>query len=292
MSEKLDGQAADGFDGDVTFSEEIEQAEENIVEDSTEENRDDDEEQESLQETSKEKEDEEEGDKDGKSSKENDSVQKRINKIHREKKEAEELLYSERQHRERLEQQLKEYNKVAIPDIPPVPDYLDADYDDQIKRRDEIIAQHAELKYKRTAAETAKQESYRAEENRRAVAVSEMVKTYGERSEAFKLDKKAVEAAGDVVGKYITGKQHLAEYLLSDENGPLNVSYLSQNIEELDKVSRMTETAAAVYIATKITPKAIGLKPKTTKAPNPQYSPKGNGRVKSDNPELDGCTFT
>ncbi len=81
-------------------------------------------------------------------------------------------------------------------------------------------------------------------------------------------------------------------YLLSDENGPLTVLYLSQNLTEMEKISKMSETEAAVHIATKIVPLAVKLKPKKTNAPDVPYSPSGKGVQNHEDPNLEGCTFT
>ena len=218
-------------------------------------------------------------------------INKRIDKIHREKKEAEEAAAAERVKREALEAKLKELQKVEIPEIPPVPDYLDSEYEAKLAERDKIIGLHAQEESRNQALEQIEIAKANDEAAQNAKMFEGLVKSFDERTEVLKLDKSTLADSQNVVGSYIKGKQELAKYLLADENGPLNVLYLSENRAELEKISRMTDTNAAVYIATKIAPEAEKLKPKITNAPEPPYDPQGNKNVKEEHPYLTGATF-
>lgn len=219
-----------------------------------------------------------------------DSVQKRINKIHYEKKVAEEKLEAERQLREDLERKLAETN-VRVPPIPPIPDYLDPDRDAKMVARDKIITAHAEEAVKKEMAKKTELSNMRSMQERHVAKVSTAVEKSYINAKAVNLDKKEFDSNQAVLGTYLKGKSDLALYLLEDDNGPLNITYLAQNLTELDKVSKMTQTQAAVYIATKITPKALKLKPKTTNAPEPLAHPRGNKNVLRDDPRIKGATF-
>lgn len=221
-----------------------------------------------------------------------DPVQKRINKIHREKMEALERAKAEEQKRAELEAKLQEYQKVEIPQIPELPDSFDPDYEKKMGERDEIIKKHAEEAARQQALTQAETERVEAENRKYQEKVAGYVKAFDASIAAMGLDKESVSKAENVVGKYIGHQPGLAEYLLSDaENGPLNIQYLSQNLEELEKVSKMSPTQAAVHIATKVTPEAQKLKPKQTQAPEPPFDPEGNKRVVDDHPALAGATF-
>lgn len=220
-----------------------------------------------------------------------DAINKRINKIHREKKEAEERETAERARREEVEAKLKELQKVEIKEIPDIPDYFDPDYTEKMAERDKIIAEHAQEQSRKIAL--AQIESDKAVEAQREHVknIENMAKTFDDNTKELGLDKTKLAESQNVVGSYIKGKQSLAQYLLSDENGPLNVQYLSQNLAELEKVGAMNEAQAAVYIATKVTPEAQKLKPKTTNAPEPPYEPSGKANPIDEHPALKGATF-
>lgn len=223
---------------------------------------------------------------------EQDGVQKRINKIHREKKEAEERLEAERKKREELEVELKKFQETELPPIPEIPDYLDPNYDDLMHKRDDIIKRHAQEASKRDALAAQQASEAQAANDAHKKKVDGYVKAFDARIDELKLDKATVVKAEEIVGKYINHQPGLAEFILSDsENGPLNVQYLSQNIDELEKVSQMSATSAAAYIATKVAPEAQKLKPKQTKAPEPPYDPDGNRRKVENDPRLAGATF-
>ena len=220
-----------------------------------------------------------------------DGVQKRINKIHREKMEAMEKAEAERQRREELEAKLKEMQKEELPDIPPIPDYLDEDYEEKMKRRDEIITKHAQEASRKQQLAMIEAEKVEAANKAHVAKIEGYVEAFDRRVDELGLDKESVKKSEEIVGKYIK-QPGVAEYLLSDaENGPLNVQYISQNLEELEKVSAMPATQAAVYIATKISPEAQKLKPKQTNAPEPPYDPQGNRRKVDSDPFLAGATF-
>lgn len=276
--ENIDGQETEINDG-ITLSEPEVEEQEEIKEDLQEEKPDE------SAETGEEKKEEPVEEKE-------DGVQKKINKVIRAKKEAEEREAAERAKREEIEAKLLELQKTEVPEIPPVPDYLDPDYDELMAERDKIIGQHAQEFSRKEAL--AQIEAEKATENaiRERQKIEEMVKGFDDRTEELKLDKSSLDEGQNVVGKYIVGKQALAQYLLSDENGPLNVLYLSQNLAELEKIGAMNEAQAAVYIATKVTPEAQKLKPKTTQAPEPAFEPQGRGGIKEEDPMLQGATFT
>jgi hypothetical protein len=218
-----------------------------------------------------------------------DGVQKKINKIHREKMEAIETANAETKRREEVEAQLKELQKVEIPDIPAMPDYLDADFDVKVAERDKIIALNAQESSRNEALAQIENEKALEVQNKRAEKAAEMYKGYESRIDELKLDNATMLDSQKTIAPYIQGKPDLAMFLLSES--PLNVLYLSENQAELEKVGGMSETNAAVYIATKIAPEAQKLKPKTTNAPNPAYEPHGRAPSKDEHPALKGATF-
>lgn len=218
-----------------------------------------------------------------------EAVQKKINKVIREKKEAEEKTVAETQRREELEAKIKVLEKTELPEIPLVPNYMDPDYAQKLEARDEIIIKHAQESSRAQMLEQANFDQTKAIQDAQQVQIQQTIRSFDEKIVELKLDKSALVEGQNVVGSYLKGKQELATFLL--EESPLNVLYLSQNLEEMEKVSKMSETKAAVYIATTIAPKAQGLKPKTTNAPNPSYNPKGNRASQKKDPNEGNATY-
>jgi len=218
-----------------------------------------------------------------------DPVQKKINKFYYEKKAAEEKAAEEKRLREAVEAKLAEATKEELPPIPDLPSTMDPDFAKKMEERDELIVLHAHQATKKQALENSRLESQKVEQEATVMAHLETVKACYAKAEEYKIDKQTVNESQDKVGSALLGKQQLCSFLLKGD--PLNVLYLSQNTDELDKVSKMPDTEAAVYIATEIAPKAMGLKPKTTKAPEPTYQPSGKGKIENEDPNLEGCTF-
>ena len=191
-----------------------------------------------------------------------------------------------------LEKKLADANRVELKDIPPVPDYMDPDYEKKIEQRDAIIVQHAQEDAAKKAFAKSENDKAVAIQNQMAADFKTVVDNFDTRTKDLKLDKQTLIDSENVVGSFLVGKNDLSRFLMSDPNGPLNVLYLSQNAAELEKISKMPETDAAVYVAQKIAPEALKLKPKTTNAPDPAYQPSGKGIVDAEDPNLEGCTFT
>lgn len=220
-----------------------------------------------------------------------EAVNKKINKLHYEKKLAAEKAEEERRLRLELEEKLKATTERKPPPIPPIPNAMDADFEAKMKARDAIIVQHTRALADKQALDNIQREKAAAEAQAIRQEVEESIKQFDTRTTELKLDKKALVDSQNVVGTYIKGKPALARFLLSDENGPLNVLYLSQNLAELEKISKLSEPAAAAYIATTITKASAELKPKTTNAPPPPTNIRGAKTVNESDPNLEGCVF-
>lgn len=220
-----------------------------------------------------------------------EAINKKINKFVREKKEAEELAEAEKVKRRDFERQLQELKKVDLPPVPAVPEYLDPEYTAKIAARDNLIMQHAtEAARKETLAQL--EQSKIDEANNAAQAeVAKMVENFDKKAEELKLDKAELNANQNIVGNYIPAKPILARRLLAEADGPLIVNYLANNLVELDKVSRMNEADASVYVVQTIAPKAQQLKPKQTTTPDPPYTVDGRGAATEEDPNLEGCKF-
>ncbi len=120
-----------------------------------------------------------------------------------------------------------------------------------------------------------------------------IIDKFDKTADALKLNKASIEKSSSIVGAALPGKTALARFLLEADDGPLNVLYLANadNAEDLDKISKMSEVQAAVYIATVVAPKAASLKPKSSNAPDPHYTPRGRAKNVQEYSNLEGATF-
>lgn len=219
-----------------------------------------------------------------------DAVNKRINKIHFQKKEAERKAEDERQKRIELEQKLAELNKASAPVIPSLPDPFDDDYKKKLSDRDAAIMARAKYDYDQVLSANRQQQETQQAAKTRQQTVRDNVDSFNAKSKTLGLDEQLITKSSERVAQYVTNPD-VAMFLLADENGPLNVQYLAENPVEMDKISKMPATQAAVYIATKITPMAVKLKPGTTKTPAPMYVPGGRGKSTAESEHLTGVTF-
>ena len=221
-----------------------------------------------------------------------EAVNKKINKLHSEKRIAEDKAAEERQSRIAVEEKLKALTEKAIPAVPEIPDFMDPDYLVKMDDRDKIITAHAQKKFEDDIKADDLAKKNQAEATSDQEKVNGMVKNFDKRAKDMALDKATLVDSQNLVGSYLKGKTDLARFLLADENGPLTVLYLSQNVEELQKIAVMDSMSAAVYIAKEISPKAVSLKPKTKPgAPAPTYSPRGKKITSSKDPYLEGAKF-
>jgi len=222
-----------------------------------------------------------------------EAVNKKINKLYSEKKQAEEKATQESAKRAELEAKLEELTKTKLPDIPPLPDVLDPEYTKKLQERDEIIRQHGAVEHEQKLLEDAKKAAVQAELKTDQEYVKTIIDKFDTTTATLKLDKTSVEKSSMVVGSAIPGKTALARFLLESDDGPLNVLYLANadNAQELDKISKMSEVQAAVYIATVVAPKAASLKPKQSSTPDPPYTPRGRAKNVAEYANLEGATF-
>ncbi len=221
-----------------------------------------------------------------------ESVNKKINKLHFQKKSAEEATAKAEAKAAELERKLAEATKEEIPAVPEIPDYMDPQYAEKMNQRDEIIVKHSRHAAEVEQAAALKKDSQQAQVDAQIAKIAEAKTGFSAAAADVGLSSKIVAAAEDTLVKYIPGKQELAMHLLTSETGPLDVLYLSQHPAEMEKISKMSDIQAAMYIANDITPKSGTLAAKTkTNAPSPMTVPAGGSKSATSDPLLDGATF-
>ncbi len=189
-------------------------------------------------------------------------------------REAERVASEERNRREELERKLAELQAPVRPDIPPVPDPYDQDFQAKSQFRDAMIAKaaqyDAQVRWNQQQIEDARaKEAAKGQQVLQQTAV-----TYAETAAKLGVQAQELQQAGAAVAQYGINDR-LATRILKDERGPEITVYLSKNLQDLDALSNMEPEDAAVYIETVIKPKAKRGPP--TLAPAPVETLKGSG---------------
>lgn len=209
-------------------------------------------------------------------------------------------INEEKQKREALEQELKEtraklYEATAPkrPVVPPLPEALDPNYDQLMATREQAIRDQVAYDNNVQKQQEAAQQQTAALARQRTAEIQQKEKSYEEKLVDFAIDKKSADKYDKVVAGSL-GQRHseTAEYLLELEKGPLVVKFLATNPLELDKVSAMTPTQAAAYIATDILPQTGNLAPSKSKTPAPTKVLEGKSGKPPKHPALEGATFS
>lgn len=204
-------------------------------------------------------------------------------------RETERRLDAERQERERYALELERL-RAPVLDIPPMPDPYEDGYEQKVKYRDQAIAlkaAHDAQNYQRQQAQQAQEQeaNYRRQQD-----LEKSVSEYKSNALKFGVKQEELTQAAQTVANYGINED-LAMAIIGDEQGALITTYLADNIEDLDKVVRMTPIQAAMYIASVVKPKAQARKPKVSSAPEPTLAVRGNGAPESKSPLLKGVIY-
>ncbi len=209
-----------------------------------------------------------------------DAVQKRIDKATHKFREAERATKTVSQERDDLQAKLDaiEDNKPApaVSEMPDRFDMNDEEFNAALLKRDnerQLLADHnANQKSRQEASQAAitKQNEARQE------AVNKTSDKYIKRADEFGISRDILTKASNVVVAYGLSND-VANHIADHENGPLIVTYLATNPEELSNLSDMHPMQAAVHVSNVLSEKAAVMKPKTSNAPDPVVPLGGNG---------------
>ena len=160
--------------------------------------------------------------------------------------------------------------------IPPVPNRYSETFDADILTRDTAIKQQADLDAEQTrlADERKKDDEVRLTEE--SAAMNEKVAAFDSNMVTHGLNPAETKKAADTVIGYGISTT-FQDVLLEDPDGPLLVTYLSQNPVELEDMNRMSVLQLVNHLNGDIRQKASLLKPQTSNAPNPPTTIKGGG---------------
>ena len=212
-----------------------------------------------------------------------DLAAKKTFKIKEAEREAERL-------RKELEDTKAKLPQETRPEVPPLPDPYDDDYEAKVLQRDDTIRQAAEFDARQSVLEEQQRVQAQQQEREQQEAQARVVEEYAGRATKLGVDTNRLVAAENKIVEFGIDAQ-LAHYILGDEAGPLIATYLADNLVELDNLNRMGSLNAAVRIASDIKQKAVsvGVKKQPT-APEPIETLKGAGIPPQDRGPQ-GATF-
>ena len=210
---------------------------------------------------------------------------KRIHQKHHE-------LMEEKRARASVEQQLEELRKQVPqetkPVIPEIPDPYEDNFDELMAQRDTAIKAEFEFNSREQNAQAQAQQAQQKQANEQQEALVKTVNTYSERAGKLNISESELKVAGETVAAYGIDNQ-LAQYILSDDDGPLITTYLAKNPAELETLRTMNPMQSAVYIANTVKSKASANR-NTVNTPSPADTLGGGGAPPSERGPR-GATF-
>jgi len=221
---------------------------------------------------------------------EQEKHQKEVNKQHKKYRDEERARLAVEKRLEEKEARLKELEAQinVAPEIPPVPDPYDDNFESKVSSRDEAIRNRAAWDQEQSSIQAEQLKTAQEVQQREQQAVQDRVSKYAQRAQELKVSESDLQAAGQVVGQYVS--PDLASHILDDSDGPLITTYLASNPTSLDDLRSMSLGNAAIHIANVIKPNLSAMKPKPSGAPEPIDTLRGAGVApKQAGPE--GATY-
>lgn len=202
----------------------------------------------------------------------NEAVGKKVFKLREKEREAEAL----RQRVEELERRVPQQGRPAVPEAPDPFALTDAEYRAKLVARDQAIREAAAWEANQQALQWQRQQADMEQQRRQQERQQEEVRVYAERAKRLGVAEQELQEAGTVVAGYGIDAA-LVEMILADDQGPLLTKYLARNQLELERLVQMPIAMAAVRLATDLKAKAVAMKPKVTKTPDPLNQPRNAG---------------
>jgi hypothetical protein len=233
------------------------------------------------------------------------AIQKRINKITKEKYDAQREADALRERLEKSEQPggavqpgpdgLMPDGTAPIYEVPEVPDYYSmssGEYDQAIKQREQIIAYNAKAEIHNQNVVEKRQEEQRRLQEKTIESVNKQIETYAERSKEIGIKPEELQQYGKTCADFGIYNQVTME-ILKEENGPLITKYLSQNPQEIERLNGIQDQGDLAREVIKLSSKAKRLKPRKSSTPPPTDSVDGGtpGGDHSNYHFSDGATF-
>ena len=190
---------------------------------------------------------------------------------------------------EELKKRLAEFEREKEPEVPNMPDPFDDDFEKKVAERDEAIRKAVAYQQKQEFLREQKSNELKKQQEERESHTKKVLDTYRERVKEVGFTEEEQIKNENVIAAYIQD-QSIAEFILSNDDGPLLIKALAENPVELERIAHMNAMQAAVYITNIVAPNAKKLRPQTTKTPAPAKIQHGSGYVKED-PLIAGAHF-
>jgi hypothetical protein len=258
-------------DDDLDLELENEELEDEDLEDEEPDDEESDDEESDDEESDDEESDDDEPRRKKAAEVDNESVQRAINKQHRRFRE-------EERKRQDLEEQLRDTQaklaKFTQTEqeivIPPIPDPWDENYDQLVAQREEAIVKRTQVAAQRQAEEDRLQREAQSAKVQAEETRQKTLQGYAERAKKAGIKIEDLVVASNVVADARVS-QPVAEFLLTDPDGPLITAYLADdaNTVELYELAGLNPVSAGMKMI-ELREKARSLfgKPKK-KAPKP-----------------------
>jgi hypothetical protein len=202
----------------------------------------------------------------------NDAVGKKVFKLREKEREAETL----RRRLEELEARIPQQGRPVVPESPDPFALSDVEYRQKLVQRDQAIREAAAWEAQQQALQWQRQQAQLEQQQRQQERQQEEVMAYADRAKKLGVAAAELQEAGTLVAGYGIDPA-LVEMILADDHGPLLTKYLAKNQLELERLVQMPVTMAAVRLATDLKAKAVAMKPKVTKTPDPLNQPRNSG---------------
>jgi hypothetical protein len=220
-----------------------------------------------------------------------ESVEKKINKLTFEK-------HEERRKREAAEQRIVDLEKKIQESaaesadivVPEMPDPLDAEYDDKLAARETAIRQLGEAEARKKLAQEQQDRAYQEAIEAQQKEIQGHVDTMFATGETLGIKKDKLIEADKRVADFVKDSG-VAKYIISHKDAPLLVTYLAASAESLEKLGRLDPISATEFLLTSVMPEAAKLRPGITNTPPPMDVPEGRGGAETPNPYLKGVTM-
>lgn len=202
----------------------------------------------------------------------NDAVGKKVFKLREKEREAEQL----RRRLEELEAKIPQQGRPVVPESPDPFALSDVEYRQKLVQRDQAIREAAAWEAQQQALQWQRQQAQFEQQQRQQERQQAEVVAYADRAKKLGVAAAELQEAGTLVAGYGIDPA-LVEMILADDHGPLLTKYLAKNQLELERLVQMPVTMAAVRLATDLKAKAVAMKPKVTKTPDPLNQPRNSG---------------
>lgn len=175
------------------------------------------------------------------------------------------------------------------PEIPPMPDSFDEDFDTKMAARDQAIISKAQFDAQQGVFAQQQESVKQAQVDAQAKTINDAVAVYQSKTTELGLKQEEIDAAGNIVAGYVS--QDVAMFLLSDPDGPLMTKHLADNPLELDALRNMTPMQAAITLNSTVRAASQKLKPQQTNTPAPAETLDGGVIPENKSSWLQGGTY-